>query len=610
MTNQTPSRRLHRPWLLLARNAGAVLLVGGGLLTVAVGGGALIGREKAERSWAESNEASQAARVLAAPAPRWIDEQAATPTALPRAAQARATGLPTPTLAAQATSTPAMNAAVDVRQATPLALPLALTPHSEPGVAPELTSLPGGTTERAESDALPEIGIVGELRAPASAVEIARSEFRFLDPPEPGAQAVISVQLHNEADLPTGPIRLTLSRRWLTGWRVVAADPPVLDDRVRDADRRVFDFPGLNPGSELAFELHLVATDDAVDPPEVRVGLAADESATEARDTTVEIGLAKPETAAPRPRPGPARLIEIPRLGMRAAVVPTVWEPPAFVVGQLRQSANLSEGNTVLIGHLNGLAGNVFAKLDNLEPGDEIVATSRGLAYQFVVSEVMELPEGDSLPVQPTDEPRLTLMTCTGEWDPVTLNYSHRLWVVAEPPEAAELTLSGELPGPLTRQLGLLPPAAPVVSEEPGLPSKAAVVAEPETEAVAELVAPSVAIDAPAEGGTIGSSAMVRGRLLDPGARERPLWLLARAEIEGSRWYPYGAPLTVSPDGTWEASVEIGGSVGVRHTFVVAPVEAATDARLRRHVAQRPGEPLSILPDAFDEGARVTAVRR
>jgi hypothetical protein len=48
----------------------------------------------------------------------------------------------------------------------------------------------------------------------------------------------------------------------------------------------------------------------------------------------------------------------------------------------------------------------------------------------------------------------------------------------------------------------------------------------------------------------------------------------------------------------------------VRHTFVVAPVDPATDARLRHHVAQRPGEPLSILPDAFDEGVRVTAVRR
>ena len=63
-------------------------------------------------------------------------------------------------------------------------------------------------------------------------------------------------------------------------------------------------------------------------------------------------------------------------------------------------------------------------------------------------------------------------------------------------------------------------------------------------------------------------------------------------------------------DGTWEASLEIGGAPGIRHTIVVAPVDAATDARLRRQVAQRPGEPLPILPDAFEAGARIVVERR
>jgi hypothetical protein len=43
---------------------------------------------------------------------------------------------------------------------------------------------------------------------------------------------------------------------------------------------------------------------------------------------------------------------------------------------------------------------------------------------------------------------------------------------------------------------------------------------------------------------------------------------------------------------------------------VVGPVDAATDGRLKRQVAQRPGEPLAILPDAFESGARVTVERR
>jgi hypothetical protein len=103
---------------------------------------------------------------------------------------------------------------------------------------------------------------------------------------------------------------------------------------------------------------------------------------------------------------------------------------------------------------------------------------------------------------------------------------------------------------------------------------------------------------------------LVRGRRTEDADPSEPLWLAIRAEIEGSRWYLYGAPLTVTSDGEWSASLEIGGGPGVQHTIAVAPVDPATDARLRRHLAQRPGEPLPILPDAFEAGARITVKRR
>ena len=54
----------------------------------------------------------------------------------------------------------------------------------------------------------------------------------------------------------------------------------------------------------------------------------------------------------------------------------------------------------------------------------------------------------------------------------------------------------------------------------------------------------------------------------------------------------------------------LAGGAGIRHAIVVAQVDAATGAHLRRQVGQRPGEPLPILPDAFDGGARVTVQRR
>ena len=61
---------------------------------------------------------------------------------------------------------------------------------------------------------------------------------------------------------------------------------------------------------------------------------------------------------------------------------------------------------------------------------------------RYTVSEIRILPGSDSTPIGPTETPRLTLMTCIGAWNPVTGDYSHRLWVVAEPPELARATLA------------------------------------------------------------------------------------------------------------------------------------------------------------------------
>ena len=121
--------------------------------------------------------------------------------------------------------------------------------------------------------------------------------------------------------------------------------------------------------------------------------------------------------------------IDIPRLKLKSGVLQTPWEAPPFAVGQIKGTANITEGNTVLIGHLTGAAGNVFAHLDELKPGDEVTAISRGLPYSFVVSRTFESTNDDSGPIQPADETRLTLMTCAGIWNPFTHDYSERLVV-------------------------------------------------------------------------------------------------------------------------------------------------------------------------------------
>jgi LPXTG-site transpeptidase (sortase) family protein len=610
--------------------AGALLLIGG-LLAMLAGGGALVLHWYAAESWAGSDEAVEAARRLDAPAPRWLDEPALTPPLRPAPPTLRPVPPTRVALAIQPSQTPLPAAGPSRPTATGVPTPSAQIVSAEDGEraapgpaladaaeghAPAVTGAdsPADEANRSDDAAPPEEAAPTEStplptpipRAPASAVAIVDSAFTFLDPPEPGAQAIISVQVQNRSELATGPLRIVIATRWLSGWRVLDAEPPVLGDRVLGGGLRAFDYPGLDGGSDGTFELHLVATDDAVDPPELRLAL------TDRPDQDIEIGRARPETVAPRPRPGPARALEIPRLGLRSAVVPTAWEPPGWVIGQLRETANLSEGNTVLIGHLTGLAGNVFAHLDQLEPGDEVVATSRGLEYRFVVSETMILPNDDSIPVQPTDGPRLTLMTCAGDWDPINHDYSHRLWVVAEPPELAEATLERGEPGPLTRQLGLAPLSTILAPVALGPPPKE--LAQPPggeaDEAVQAAAEPSVIIQTPDDGALVGSRTVVRGRRTEAADPSEPLWLAVRAEIEGSRWYLYAAPLTVRPDGTWDATLDLGGGPGVHHTIVVAPVDAATDARLRRQVSQRPGEPLAILPDAFESGARVIVERR
>jgi LPXTG-site transpeptidase (sortase) family protein len=123
-------------------------------------------------------------------------------------------------------------------------------------------------------------------------------------------------------------------------------------------------------------------------------------------------------------------------------VVDTAWEPPPFVAGQIGTTAALGEGNAVLVGHRGGLAGDVFKRLAGARRGDEIVAASHGVERRYTVSEIRILPNHDSTPLGPTETPRLTLMTCIGGWNPLTGDYSHRLWVIAEPPDLARETLA------------------------------------------------------------------------------------------------------------------------------------------------------------------------
>ncbi len=162
----------------------------------------------------------------------------------------------------------------------------------------------------------------------------------------------------------------------------------------------------------------------------------------------------QPTSPAPSTRPPPATAppdrIVAPAIGLDAPVVPvgwkTVevdgqevieWEVADYAAGWHKTSAYPGNvGNTVIAGHHN-IRGEVFRYVVNLEPGDIIDLYVGQTVYRYVVTEKYILREKGMPPevreenarwIAPTDDERLTLVTC---W-PYT-NNTHRVVVVAKP---------------------------------------------------------------------------------------------------------------------------------------------------------------------------------
>lgn len=153
--------------------------------------------------------------------------------------------------------------------------------------------------------------------------------------------------------------------------------------------------------------------------------------------------------ASATPTPGAERLtpgtLLIPKIGVKALIEsvgvdsnndmsapakPTDvgWYSPGVAPGQA--------GDAVIDGHLDwyGMPKAVFYYLDKLKPGDEVdVVSQTGVRLRFQVT--------DSTTVSSTAHPaglfgttgpaRLTLITCSGDWNPSVGQYAQRLLVNA-----------------------------------------------------------------------------------------------------------------------------------------------------------------------------------
>jgi LPXTG-site transpeptidase (sortase) family protein len=91
--------------------------------------------------------------------------------------------------------------------------------------------------------------------------------------------------------------------------------------------------------------------------------------------------------------------------------------------------------NIVLAGHStmpNGKPG-VFATLNSLAVGQEIVLFDGNTDRHYQVSDIRVVPVDDVSVVMPTDHERLTLITCEiGSFDEASQGYTQRLVIIAD----------------------------------------------------------------------------------------------------------------------------------------------------------------------------------
>ena len=150
-----------------------------------------------------------------------------------------------------------------------------------------------------------------------------------------------------------------------------------------------------------------------------------------------------PSLAAPAANPVPARLL-IPRIGVNAKIesrgldasrnmqTPTDFRDVAwYKLGPLPGSP----GNALLNGHVSWWTGSaVFTRLAELRAGDRVIVV-RGdgtrVTFKVTARRVVAANARVASLFAPSANSTLTLITCTGAWDPRIMSDTHRLLVSA-----------------------------------------------------------------------------------------------------------------------------------------------------------------------------------
>lgn len=152
----------------------------------------------------------------------------------------------------------------------------------------------------------------------------------------------------------------------------------------------------------------------------------------------------RPTAVPPPPPPGLPIQLVIPRIRVDTTVVELSttldargvpqWETVPFVAGHYRVTGLAgARTNLVLSGHVvTRDMGNVFRDLYLLRPGDPVVVYTEQGQFTYRVSELRLVDPADTSVLAPSSTPRLSLITCAGEFDFRTKTFSQRLVVVGE----------------------------------------------------------------------------------------------------------------------------------------------------------------------------------
>lgn len=109
-------------------------------------------------------------------------------------------------------------------------------------------------------------------------------------------------------------------------------------------------------------------------------------------------------------------ILEIPAIGLKAPVVEGAGKDQLkTAVGHLTQSGVLGKSgdNVALAGHRSRVFGQFFNRLDELEPGDRIVVTTKHNVYEYEVTDKLVVEPTDVQVIEPVPgKTMLTLITC------------------------------------------------------------------------------------------------------------------------------------------------------------------------------------------------------